>query len=274
MFTLNFFFYSRFNGNRLYSRGDSNETNRYVWLWILGAKSVAVYVADIYTAVALLASNHWSLSILQSAAAQGSTTLQVPFTIGKWVFTGCIILSFLLLLWEARKARAIVKSRDISYAFTNVMSQDYYSMRSYNHFCFFCQIDNSKKKKDEFAFFIFFTFKGWKRLLLADAPRQAINAITLYSFGASVNWTTDFSQYYQGNIFTAGLILTMLFTLVIWVGSAILLMIAAIMYVPLLCYIQGNLKEYCCHKVDKRSVIQSLPFESISDVFFFVELQN
>ncbi|GAA5889812.1 hypothetical protein JCM5296_002349 [Sporobolomyces johnsonii] len=24
------------------------------------------------------------------------------------------------------------------------------------------------------------------------------------------------------------------------------------MYVPLLCYIQGNLKVYCCHKVDKR----------------------
>lgn len=62
----------------------------------------------------------------------------------------------------------------------------------------------------------------------------------------------------------------MLFTLVIWVGSAILLLVAAVMCerslalrfrrsqltqsidVPLLCYIQGNLKEYCCHKVDKR----------------------
>lgn len=119
-----------------------------------------MYIADVYTAIALLASNRWSNSILQSDAAKSSTTLQVPFTIGKWVFTGCIILSFLLLLWEARKARAIIKSRDISYAFTNVMSQDYYSMRSYDHFCFFTQINDSKKKKDEFAFFIFFTFKG------------------------------------------------------------------------------------------------------------------
>lgn len=33
---------------------------------------------------------------------------------GKWVFTGCIIFSFLLLAWEARKSRAIIKSRDIS----------------------------------------------------------------------------------------------------------------------------------------------------------------
>jgi hypothetical protein len=54
----------------------------------------------------------------------------------------------------------IIRSRDISYAFTNVMANNYYSMKSYDHFCFFSQINNSKKKKDEFAFFVFFTFKG------------------------------------------------------------------------------------------------------------------
>ncbi|GAA5902536.1 uncharacterized protein JCM6883_001441 [Sporobolomyces salmoneus] len=229
---------------------------QYGWLWILFVKSIAVYIADIYTLVALLASNRWAASILQSEAAQGSSAssnvLEVPFSIGKWIFFGCIIFSFLLLLWEARKARAIVKSRDISYAFTNVMSQNWYALRSYDHFCFFCQIDNSKKKKDEFAFFIFFTFKGWKRLLLADAPRQVINAITLYSFGKSENFTTDLSVYFSGSILRDGVIVTMVFTVVMWLGSALLLLIAAICYVPLLCYIQGNLKEYCCHKVDKR----------------------
>ncbi|GAA5995746.1 hypothetical protein JCM5350_005892 [Sporobolomyces pararoseus] len=229
---------------------------QYGWLWILFVKSIAVYIADIYTLVALLASNRWAASILQSEAAQGngasSNVLEVPFSIGKWIFFGCIIFSFLLLLWEARKARAIVKSRDISYAFTNVMSQNWYALRSYDHFCFFCQIDNSKKKKDEFAFFIFFTFKGWKRLLLADAPRQVINAITLYSFGKSENFTTDLSVYFSGSILRDGVIVTMVFTVVMWLGSALLLLIAAICYVPLLCYIQGNLKEYCCHKVDKR----------------------
>ncbi|KAK4046883.1 Potassium transporter [Microbotryomycetes sp. JL201] len=228
---------------------------QYLWLWILFAKSIAVYIADIYTAVALLASNRWSATYLQAADDDGSshsTLLQVPFKVGKWVFTGCIIFSFLLLLWEARKARAIIKSRDISYAFTNVMSQNWYSLRSYDHFCFFCQIDNSKKKKDEFAFFIFFTFKGWKRLLLADAPRQVINAITLYSFGKSENWTTDLSVYFSGPFFKSAIIVTMLFTVIMWAGSALLLLVAAAMYVPLLCYIQGNLKEYCCHKVDKR----------------------
>jgi len=49
--------------------------------------------------------------------------------IGKWIFFACIIVSFVLLLWEARKARAIVKSRDISYAHTNLMAHSWYALR-------------------------------------------------------------------------------------------------------------------------------------------------
>lgn len=225
----------------------------------------------------MLAKDHWAGNILSES--DESSTIKVPFTIGKWIFLGCIIVSFLLLAWESRKARMIIRSRDISYAFTNVMANNYYSMKSYDHFCFFSQINNSKKKKDEFAFFVFFTFKGasitdsyydmttddllfcewtgWKRLLLADAPRQVINALTLYSFGKAFNFTTDLSKYYNNSsgdfsIVRAGVLCTMIFTVVVWCGSAILLAIAAFMYIPLLCYIQGNLKEYCCHKIDKR----------------------
>ena len=82
------------------------------------------------------------------------------------------------MAYEARKSKKIIASRDISYAFTNVMANHYYSLRkslsnfinnciihpirlgSYDHFCFFDHISNSTKKKDEFAFFIFFTFKS------------------------------------------------------------------------------------------------------------------
>ncbi|TNY17757.1 hypothetical protein DMC30DRAFT_419470 [Rhodotorula diobovata] len=228
----------------------------YTWYWTLFLVSIAVYIADTYTLIALLASNRWSGQILQSEAAQGdtksSTVLEVPFKIGKWIFFACIVVSYLLLLWEARKARAIVKSRDISYAFTNVMAHSWYALRSYNHFCFFSQIDNSKKKKDNLAFFVFFTFKGWKRLLLADAPRQVINAITLWSFGKSQKWTTDFSVYFSGSLVKQLALATMLFTVAIFIISAIQLLVAACFYPALLCYIQGNLKEYCCHKVDKR----------------------
>lgn len=93
---------------------------------------------------------------------------------------------------------------------------------------------------------------GWKRLLLADAPRQVINAITLWSFGKSQKWTTDFSVYFSGSLVKQLALATMLFTVAIFIISAIQLLVAACFYPALLCYIQGNLKEYCCHKVDKR----------------------
>jgi hypothetical protein len=45
----------------------------------------------------------------------------------------------------------------------------------------------------------------------------------------------------------------MVLTVAIWGLSMIRLVVAGMLYWPLLCcHIRGNLKEYCCHKVDKR----------------------
>jgi hypothetical protein len=219
---------------------------KYLWLYIMVGKSIAVYIADVYTAVTLLALNHFNGNVYSRVADH------IPFDYCKWIFSGCIIFSFLLLAYEAHKSRSVVRSRDISYAYTNVMANNYYSLRSYDHFCFFNQINNSKKKKDEFAFFIFFTFKGWKRLLVADGPRQVINALTLFWIASASHWSANLSDYYEGNYFTAIMLLTMMFTVVIFAGSALMLALASAMYIPLICYIQGNLKDYCCHKIDKR----------------------
>lgn len=224
---------------------------RYIWIYVLVVKSFLVYMSDIFTAVTMLSSDGWTNQIYSKCG--DDCAVQIQFDIAKWVFVGCIIFSFLLLGYEAYKAKKIIASRDISYAFTNVMANAYYSLRSYDHFCFFCQIENSTKKKDDFAFFIFFTFKGWKRLLLADGPRQSINALILYSFWQVNNQSWDPEDYLNSeDLLTSILFLTMMFTVLVFAGSVLLLLIAAVCYVPLLCYIQGNLKEYCCHKVDKR----------------------
>ncbi|KAL7416974.1 hypothetical protein BDY24DRAFT_376092 [Mrakia frigida] len=224
---------------------------RYVWLYIMVLITVGVYCANIYTAVTMLVADGWQNSIFGKCVEECAVKISVD--VGKWIFVGCIIFSFLLLGYETHKARKVVASRDISYAFTNVMANGYYSLRSYPHFCFFCQINNSTKKTDDFAFFIFFTFKGWKHLLLADAPRQVISALTLYSFLKANNFQTDdLSDYYEGNWVTATLLVSMIFTVIVFAADMVLLVSAAILYVPLLCYIQGNLKEYCCHKIDKR----------------------
>lgn len=81
---------------------------------------------------------------------------------------------------------------------------------------------------------------------MADGPRQTINALTLYSiFLAKKNageWW-DIPKYFKGNsLSTSALTVTTFFTFVIFAGSALLLIIAGVCYIPLLCYIQGNLK--------------------------------
>ncbi|CAK5262750.1 unnamed protein product [Mycena citricolor] len=228
---------------------------KYFFLFMIFFKSFAVYMSDIFTAVTMLTTTGWSNQIFNACTAQSSGCVFIPFNTGKWLFVGCIIFSFLLLGYESRKAKLIVASHDISYAFTNVLANNYYSLRSYDHFCFFDHISNSTKTSDDFAFFVFFVFKSWKRVLLADGPRQTINALTLYAVWetkhAKAGW--DISAYFAGNTpSTSILLVTTLFTVIVFSGSLLLLVAACFCYVPLLCYIRGNLKEYCCHKVDKR----------------------
>ncbi|KIY73641.1 hypothetical protein CYLTODRAFT_416671 [Cylindrobasidium torrendii FP15055 ss-10] len=227
---------------------------KYFWLYLIVLKSFAVYIVDIYTATTMLSSTTWSNEIFNNCEDLGCIT--IPFQTGKWLFVGCIIFSFLLLGYESYKAKKIVASRDISYAFTNIQANNYYSIRSYPHFCFFDHISNSTKTSDDFAFFVFFTFKSWKRVLLADGPRQTINALTLYAvYLVHVDdgpWY-DVTKYFIGNsASTTGITLSTFFTVLVFFGSLLLLIVAGLCYVPLLCHIRGNLKEYCCHKVDKR----------------------
>lgn len=83
--------------------------------------------------------------------------------------------------------------------------------------------------------------------MLADGPRQSINALLLYSFGSANGWQTqDIPAWWNKDLVTAMLLFSMVATVLIFAGSLILLIAASVMYVPLLCYIQGNLKgEFC-----------------------------
>lgn len=230
---------------------------KYLWLYLLVLKSFLVYIADIFSAITMLTTEGWSNEIFNKCESTVGC-ISVPFYIGKWVFVGSIIFGFLLLGYESRKSKKIVASRDISYAFTNVIANNYYSLRSYDHFCFFDHISSSTKTSDDFAFFVFFTFKTWKRLLLSDAPRQTINILTLYAVYFVKSKAKDFTWYDPRSYFagsgmsTSLLTATTFFTTTIFVGSMLLLIVACICYIPLLMHIRGNLKEYCCHKVDKR----------------------
>lgn len=73
-------------------------THRYLWLYAIVLKSFLVYVSDIFTAVTMLTTDSWSNQIFNSCpSTQDNGCVFIPFTIGKWLFVGCIIFSFLLV---------------------------------------------------------------------------------------------------------------------------------------------------------------------------------
>jgi Trk-type K+ transport system membrane component len=94
--------------------------------------------------------------------------------------------------------------------------------------------------------------------LLAEAPRQVINAVTLYALlkkWIDNNHSLELQSLLNSmskDVIAKMMTYTMAFSFVIFVISFFMICVAAILYIPLLCHIQGNLKEYCCHKVDKR----------------------
>lgn len=81
----------------------------------------------------MLTTNNWSNEIFNQCQTQDGCFF-IPFSVGKWLFVGCIIFSFLLLAYEARKSKKIIASRDISYAFTNIMANHYYSLSEWLNF--------------------------------------------------------------------------------------------------------------------------------------------
>ncbi|KAI7854586.1 hypothetical protein BDC45DRAFT_556908 [Circinella umbellata] len=219
----------------------------YLWVYIMIFKSIAVYLADLWTAISLLALD-----------SQLYARPVIPTETSKWIFLASIIVSYLLLIWDMIKTRKIIQSSDISYAFTSIIASRYYctvKRGGYKYYCLFRKID---KYLDPVPFFIFFKLKGWKRLFLTESPRQVINLVTLVAMvprwiqiekGGTVSLDNEaLGKDVVQKIMTG----TMAFSVIIFAISFMLVCVAFIMYIPLFCHIQGNLKEYCCHKVDKR----------------------
>ncbi|KAF9017844.1 hypothetical protein CPC16_002402 [Podila verticillata] len=234
---------------------------KYSLVFAIVIKGILLYCADLWTAVNLLVSGTWSSNLGVSNDQISFRDIKISFEIYKWVFAACIILSFILLAWDIKKAMAIIKSRDISYAFTSMIAYRYYAIKSYAHFCLFERIHNSKKQIDEVALFCFFTFRGWKRLMFADGPRQVINGIILVTVftksrrrrpDGTYELDLEFWNFQDLKLLNRVTIGIMIFTLTLWIISVLLMIAAVFLYIPLVLQIQGNLKEFCCHKIDKR----------------------
>ncbi|KAK5652740.1 hypothetical protein OQA88_9593 [Cercophora sp. LCS_1] len=253
------------------SLGDFKSTScftpfAYGYLWFSLFLSVAVYAVDTFTAYQLLAFNKWS--------GQIAPTQLIPFDISKWIFTICIILSFINLGFEHFRAQKIMRRGSVAESFLDSLAVRLESIRmgsgrGWKRFLVFAELTKSKKGAEIIALFTYFSFQSWVRVLICSGPRQVVNALTLYSVyntKLSVegsNFESSLSSFFNKikilaeEDYRQALILSgMLFTLVIWVFAFLSLLIAALFFVFFLwSYIprdDGGLTGFCERKVNKR----------------------
>ncbi|KAI9292531.1 hypothetical protein K502DRAFT_280846, partial [Neoconidiobolus thromboides FSU 785] len=222
---------------------------KYLFMFILVVQSVLIYASDFWTAFNLAFNYEQTKAIYFQDKEE------------KWfrpIFLASIGVSFLLAVYELRKAYIILRSRDISFTYTNVIAHRIYILNSYSNFCFFERIGTNKFFSDFVSFYVFFTLKGWKRVLFAQAPREVIKMIIIYYLiRASIRKDKPFDFNSIPNISKGGVvsmisIISLVITNILFIFSILQIMISGLLYIPLLFKIQGNLKEYCCHKIDKR----------------------
>ncbi|KAH8705060.1 hypothetical protein BGW36DRAFT_353487 [Talaromyces proteolyticus] len=241
----------------------------YVMVWVFLIISVAVYAVDTFTAVNLLAFSRWSSQIKP----------KIPFNISRWIFAGCIIASFVLLIYRWIRAIRVMRSGSIAESYLDPLAVRVQSIRvfsqskGYRRFLVFAELTKSKKGADYVALFSYFSFEAWLRIIFADGPRQVLNAITLYSVlqlnlipegnHAAPEGTSPVAQFFinikalaEKNYQQAVILFGMLFTLVIWVFAALSLFVSVVLYLIFLWHHipteDGSLKRFCRRKINTR----------------------
>ncbi len=159
--------------------------------------------------------------------------------------------------------------------------------RGWRRFLVFAALTKGRKGNEYVALFSYFSFEGklpshiprkselnflaWLRICFAEGPRVAINAITLYSVmqadlvpvgdHSASNGHTPVVQFFVNvqilankDREQAAILFGMLFTLIIWVFSALSLVLAVLFYVLYLWHHirDGSLSRYCRRKIDTR----------------------
>jgi hypothetical protein len=239
-------------------------------LWILVLISGAVYAADAFTAVNLLAFNKWSSQVQP----------KVPFDVAKWIFAITIILSYVFLGYRWYRAVRVIRTGGIAECYLEPLAAIWQSMRltkegqGWRRFLVFAELTRSRKGVDYVALFVYFQFKGALIIIVAQGPRIAINAMTLWAVmqaqlipvgeHAGDKTTSSFVQFFKnietlvntGNRQETIIYFTMLFSFAIWAIAALSLLLSLIFYVFFLWHhvpkSDGSLTAYCRRKIETR----------------------
>lgn len=127
----------------------------YFWLWLMLIVSVAVYALDSFTAVNLLIFDQWASKIRPG----------IPLSVSKWIFSICIILSFINLAYEAFRAYRVMRRSNVAECYLDPLAVRWESIRifggqGYRRFLVFAELTKSNKGGQYAALFTYFSLQG------------------------------------------------------------------------------------------------------------------
>jgi len=128
----------------------------YGYLWASLLVSVAVYGVDTFTAVQLLVFDNWTSAIRPA----------VSIDISRWIFSICIILSWVNLGYEYWRAIRVMKRGAVAESYLDSLAVRVQCIRmgskgrGWKRFLVFTELTKSKKGADYVALFTYFSFQG------------------------------------------------------------------------------------------------------------------
>ncbi|ODV82068.1 uncharacterized protein CANTADRAFT_133253 [Suhomyces tanzawaensis NRRL Y-17324] len=219
----------------------------YLWEWFLMILSWVLLGTDIYTCLSILVFHHWSSKEYQP----------YEYSVAKWIFTGCIIFEFCLLLYHWIWAIHTYRTRNIALNYVNSIAKNMYTVRSYNYFCLFHLIE----RVDHFDWSCFYCLEQMDQalqILIADAPRQVINFLTLRYYatgGEKDNNILGNIEHIATTNLTLSIILSfMCVSVVIFAFFFLKFLYGVILFLPIKSKLRKkghkSLKKYCCKVVN------------------------
>jgi hypothetical protein len=130
-------------------------------LYISFFVSITIYIVDTYTAVNLLAFDRWS----------GQIEPYIPLRYSRWIFAGCIILSFVLLFFRWLRAIRVMKRGGVAESYLDPLAIRVQSARvgkegrGWKRFLVFAELSKGKKGADYVALFTHYSFEGMSQRL-------------------------------------------------------------------------------------------------------------
>lgn len=219
----------------------------YLLIWILMILSWVLLGVDIYTCLNILVFHRWSNDDYKPYA----------YAVAKWIFTGCIIFQFLLLIYHWIWAIHTFRTKNIALTYVNGIARLLYVVKSYNYHCLFHQIEQDNFF-DWSCFLSYSELDNALQILVADTPRQVINVLTLRYYatdGDSLNdIISNIKKIATSNLRLSIILSFMCLSVAIWSIFLFKFMLGMILYIPVVVKLRGrgykSLKKYCCDVVN------------------------